>query len=76
MRRARHPQDRSLVLALGALDCKCAKLLTGRRNVECKGEDYESIDDIAKDRCRGGRLQLTARAVLTTIMRCWVIVVG
>ena len=46
-----------MFLALGSLDCKCAKYLVDRRNVERSGADYNSIDDIAEDSLRGGRQQ-------------------
>ena len=42
-------KDHAAFAAVGELDCKVAKLLTKRRNVECTGEDYESIGDIAKE---------------------------
>ena len=57
-----------MFLALGPLDCKCAKYLVDRRNVECSGEDYESIDDIAQDFPRGGRLQPTAPHVCFVVL--------
>ena len=48
-----------MVMAIGSLDCKVAKLLTKRRNIDCTGEDYTSFDQIAQDFTRAGRLQLT-----------------
>ena len=36
-------------MALSELDVRCGKFLTKRRNVECSGEDYASISDIAKE---------------------------
>ena len=36
-------------MALSELDVRCGKFLTNRRNVECTGEDYENISDIAKE---------------------------
>ena len=55
----RLPQDRDVVTAIGALDCKVAKLLTKRRNIECTGENYENLDQIAQDLSRTRRLQPT-----------------
>ena len=48
-----------MVMAIGSLDCKVAKLLTKRRNIDCTGEDYTSFDQIAQDFTRAGRLQPT-----------------
>ena len=48
-----------MVMAIGSLDCKVAKLLTKRRNIECTGEDYTSLDHIAQDVTRACRLQST-----------------
>ena len=42
-------KDHAAFVALGELDVRCAKFLTKRRNVQCTGEDYESISDIAKE---------------------------
>ena len=36
-------------MALSELDARCGKFVTDRRNVECSGEDYENISDIAKE---------------------------
>ena len=36
-------------MAMSELDVRCGKFLTNRRNVECTGEDYENISDIAKE---------------------------
>ena len=38
-----------MFVALSELDVRCGKFLTNRRNVECTGEDYETISDIAKE---------------------------
>ena len=48
-----------MVMAIGSLDCKVAKLLAKRRNIDCTGEDYTSFDQIAQDFTRAGRLQPT-----------------
>ena len=48
-----------MVMAIGSLDCKVAKLLTKRRNIDCTGEGYTSFDQIAQDFTRAGRLQPT-----------------
>ena len=42
-------KDHAAFVALGELDVRCAKVLTKRRNVQCTGEAYESISDIAKE---------------------------
>ena len=42
-------KDHAAFVALSELDVRCAKFLTKRRNVQCTGEDYESISDIAKE---------------------------
>ena len=42
-------KDHAAFVALSELDVRCGKFLTNRRNVECTGEDYENISDIAKE---------------------------
>ncbi|CAK0815088.1 unnamed protein product, partial [Prorocentrum cordatum] len=42
-------EDRDLAMAIGSHDCKVAKLLAKRGNIECTGEDYTSLDQIARD---------------------------
>ena len=46
-------------MAIGSPDCKVAKLLAKRRNIECAGENYASLDHIAQDFTRACRLQPT-----------------
>ena len=42
-------KDHAAFVALSELDVRRGKFLTKRRNVECTGEDYENISDIAKE---------------------------
>eukprot|EP00959_Pyramimonas_sp_CCMP1952_P216918 4536377-Pyramimonas_sp.AAC.1 len=44
-------------MAIGSLDCKVAKPLAKRRDIECTGEGYASLDQIAQDFTRACRLQ-------------------